>query len=50
MARYVGTQFLAELVNGGEFHTHNPRIVSTQRLPASYNPFAIRLIAANPRA
>ena len=50
IARYAGTQFLAELVNGGEFHTHNPRIVSAQRLPASYNPFAVRLVAANPRA
>jgi cytochrome P450 len=50
IARYVGTQVLAELVNSGEFHTHNPRIVSAQRLPASYNPFAIRLVAANSRA
>lgn len=50
IARYVGTQFLAQLVNSGEFHTRNPRIVSAQRLPASYNPFAIRLVAANPRA
>lgn len=50
MARYVGTQVLAELVNSGEFHTHNPRIGSAQRLPASYDPFAIRLVAANRRA
>jgi cytochrome P450 len=50
IARYVGTQVLAELVNASEFSTHKPRIVSAQRLPASYNPFAIRLVAANPRA
>lgn len=46
IARYVGTQVLAELLNRGEFRTHNPRIVSAQRLPASYNPFAIRLVSA----
>ena len=50
IARYVGTQILAELVNRAAFRTHKPRIVSAERLPASFNPFAIRLVAAGARA
>jgi cytochrome P450 len=50
IVRYVGTQVLAELVHRAELRTQKPRIVSAQRLPASYNPFAIRLVAADQRA